>query len=205
MRILIIISSLILVLYSNYSTSQDLEECNYFTKKYERIYNLPNNLLTSIALVESGIKQQQQQYTSWPWTLNVSGKSYYFDDRAELLAFLDQNFSSKKSIDVGCMQINTRYHLKNFKNLDELVDPEKNVRYAAIFLSNLYKKYKSWNEAISRYHSSIPKYKKRYLNKVHKFWNNIRQKKIILKSDYLSISEKQQISQFREILKNEKL
>ena len=103
------------------------------------------------------------------------------------------------------MQINTRYHLKNFNNLDELVDPEKNVRYAAIFLTDLYKKYKSWNEAISRYHSSIPKNKKRYLNKVQKFWNNIRQKKIILKSDYISSSEEKQINQFREILKSEKL
>ena len=77
------------------------------------------------------------------------------------------------------MQINTKYHLKNFKNLDELVDPEKNVKYADPILSNLYKKHKSWNEAIARYHSSIPKNKKRYLNKVQKFWNNIRQKNYI--------------------------
>ncbi|MFL2661254.1 MAG: transglycosylase SLT domain-containing protein [Alphaproteobacteria bacterium] len=195
----------IYILYGSYLHSQDLEQCNYFTKKYEKIYNLPNNLLTSIALVESGIKKKKNQYTSWPWTLNVSGKSFYFDHRNELLDFLNQNFTPQKSIDVGCMQINTRYHLKNFNNLDELVDPEKNVRYAAIFLSKLYKKYKSWNEAISRYHSSIPKNKKRYLNKVQTFWNNIRQKKIILKSDYISSSEKEQINQFRKILKSERL
>ena len=143
MRILTIISLFILILYSKYSTSEDLEQCNYFTKKYERIYNLPHNLLTSIALVESGIRKKKNHYTSWPGTLNVSGKSFYFDHRTELIAYLDQNFSPKKSIDVGCMQINTRYHLKNFNNLDELVDPEKNVRYAAIFLTDLYKKYKS--------------------------------------------------------------
>ena len=205
MKNFIIIISFILILIWSHSDSQDIEQCSYFTKKYERIYNLPNNLLTSIALVESGIKKKQNHYTSWPWTLNVSGKSFYFDHRNELLDFLALNFTPKKSIDVGCMQINTIYHLKNFNNLDELVDPEKNVKYAAIFLSGLYKKYKSWNEAISRYHSSIPENKKRYLNKVQTFWNNIRQKKIIIKSDHMTNSEKEQINKFRNILKSENL
>ena len=37
--------------------SKELDNCNYLTEKYGKIYNLPNKLLTSIALVESGIKK----------------------------------------------------------------------------------------------------------------------------------------------------
>ena len=162
--------------------SKELDNCNYLTEKYGKIYNLPNKLLTSIALVESGIKKSE--FKSWPWTLNVSGKSMYFDNKSETIEYLKSNINLKKSIDVGCMQINTKYHLKNFKDLSHLVEPEENVKYAAIYLLKLYKKHKSWNEAVSRYHSSIPKRKKNYLKKVYTYWNDLRQRKIVIKNSY---------------------
>ena len=52
--------------------SKELDNCNYLTEKYGKIYNLPNKLLTSIALVESGVKKDE--FKSWPWTLIVYGK-----------------------------------------------------------------------------------------------------------------------------------
>ena len=58
------------------------------------------------------------------------------------------------------MQINYRYHGHMFENLDQILSPEYNVNYAAKFLKTLFKRHKSWNEAISRYHSSEPKRKK---------------------------------------------
>ena len=183
--------------------SKELDNCNYLTEKYGKIYNLPNKLLTSIALVESGIKKSE--FKSWPWTLNVSGKSMYFDNKSETIEYLKRNINLKKSIDVGCMQINTKYHLKNFKDLSHLVEPEENVKYAAIFLLKLYKKHKSWNEAVSRYHSSIPKRKKNYLKKVHTYWNDLRQRKIIIKNSYNNRDEKAKIKFFREILKKENI
>ena len=85
--------------------------------------------------------------------------------KLETIKYLKSNINLKKSIDVGCMQINTKYHLKNFKNLSHLVEPEENVKYAAIYLLKLYKKHKSWNEAVSRYHSSIPKERRTILKK----------------------------------------
>ena len=102
------------------------------------------------------------------------------------------------------MQINTRYHLKNFKDLSHLVEPEENVKYAAIYLLKLYKKHKSWNEAVSRYHSSIPKRKKNYLKKVYTYWNDLRQRKIVIKNSYYNRDEKAKIKFFREILKKYK-
>ena len=183
--------------------SKELDNCNYLTEKYGKIYNLPNKLLTSIALVESGIKKNE--FKSWPWTLNVSGKSMYFDNKLETLEYLKSNISSKKSIDVGCMQINTRYHLKNFKDLSHLVEPEENVKYAAIYLRKLYNKHKSWNEAVSRYHSSIPKRKKNYLKKVYTYWNDLRQQKIVINNNYISHDEAEKIKFFREILNKENI
>ncbi len=189
----------------NVLESSELNSCNYFTEKYGKIYNLPNNLLTSIALVESGIKKEKKEFKSWPWTLNVSGKSIYFESRLEILEYLKKNINFKKSIDVGCMQINTRYHLKNFKNLSQIIEPEENVKYAAIFLSSLFKKYKSWNEAISRYHSSVPIKKEKYLKKVYSYWNNLRQKKIVINTNYVNSNEKKKIEFFRDILKKENI
>ena len=183
--------------------SKELDNCNYLTEKYGKIYNLPNKLLTSIALVESGIKKRE--FKSWPWTLNVSGKSMYFDNKLETIEYLKSNINLKKSIDVGCMQINTKYHLKNFKDLSHLVEPEENVKYAAIFLLKLYKKHKSWNEAVSRYHSSIPKKKKNYLKKVYTYWNDLRQRKIVIKNSYDNRDDKAKIKFFREILKKENI
>ena len=39
------------------ASSGDISGCQIFTEKYNKIYNLPNKLLTSISLVESGIAE----------------------------------------------------------------------------------------------------------------------------------------------------
>ena len=46
--------------------SKELDNCNYLTEKYGKIYNLPNKLLTSIALVESGIKKMNFSHGHGP-------------------------------------------------------------------------------------------------------------------------------------------
>ena len=201
----VLLTFFIFYFFSTLVYSTDINSCNFLTEKYGKLYNLPSKLLTSIALVESGIKKNNQHFRSWPWTLNVSGKSIYFDTKEEMLNYLKQSLPEKKSIDVGCMQINTKYHLKNFKDLNQIIEPEENVKYAAIFLSKLFKQYRSWNEAIARYHSSLPKRKEKYLKKVYSFWNDVRQKKITIKTNYVDSHEKKQIENFRKILKKENI
>ena len=61
------------------------------------------------------------------------------------------------------MQINYKFHGHKFEDLDHILNPEENVKYLAQFLKKLFKRHKSWNEAISRYHSSKPKRKKNIL------------------------------------------
>tara|TARA_Y100000994_G_C15592855_1_gene401334 strand:+ start:331 stop:945 length:615 start_codon:yes stop_codon:yes gene_type:complete len=174
LKIIVVLFSFIFI---NPLKSEEIYDCLYLTEKYGKEFKLPNKLLTSISFVESGLKKNKK-YISWPWTLNVDGKSKYFDTKQEALEYLRQNNSKTKNIDVGCMQISTKFHAKEFENLNQILDPVANVKYAAKLLRELYKVHKTWNEAISRYHSSVPKRKKIYLHKVYSFWNKLRQKKI---------------------------
>ena len=108
----------------------------------------------------------------------------------------------KKNIDVGCMQINLKYHKKEFDCIESIIDPEKNVEYAAKFLKLLFKKHKRWNEAISRYHSSSPIRKKIYLKKVQNYWSKIRQRRIKTFIDF-SEKEKKKIEFFKKQFKDQ--
>ena len=181
--------------------------CNKFTEKIGKEYKIPNKLLTSISLVESGLKKGEN-FVSWPWTLNVSGKSKFFKSKDETLSYLKKNYDKKNNIDVGCMQISLKYHGQNFKNFNQILDPENNVKYAAKFLRSLYSKHKTWNEAISRYHSSVPKRKMRYLKKVQSYWSDLRQRKIkmdlVVELDELSKKERK-IKYFRDEFRKQKI
>ena len=181
--------------YSNSTTN-----CISFTEKYGRQYNIPDKLLTSISLVESGINKNNR-FISWPWTLNVAGKSMFFDNKNDTLDFLKKNYKNK-NIDVGCMQISLKYHMNQFDSLENILDPDKNVKYAAKFLKKLFSKHKRWNEAISRYHSSVPIRKKKYLKRLKNYWADIRQKKIIL-YPYQNKRTKEKIEFFKKELSNQ--
>ena len=74
------------------------------------------------------------------------------------------------NLDVGCMQINLKWHKNNFKKISDMFAVEPNVSYAASFLLQLKNKHGSWDKAIKHYHSSDPKKNKPYLIKVNHFW-----------------------------------
>ena len=65
-----------LLIYFKPGKSNSISNCFYFTEKYGKQFNIPDKLLTSISLVESGIKKNNK-FVSWPWTLNVEGKSMF--------------------------------------------------------------------------------------------------------------------------------
>tara|TARA_B100000073_G_scaffold330693_1_gene319382 strand:+ start:52 stop:672 length:621 start_codon:yes stop_codon:yes gene_type:complete len=200
MKILKSLFLVCLLIYFKPAYSDSLTNCLNFTEKYGKQFNIPDKLLTSISLVESGIKKNNN-FVSWPWTLNVAGKSMFFDNKDDALGFLKKNYKNK-NIDVGCMQISLKYHINEFDSLENILDPDTNVKYAAKFLRKLFVKHKRWNEAISRYHSSVPKRKTQYLNRVKNYWSDIRQKKIILHSDD-NKRTKEKIEFFKRELSNQ--
>ena len=92
--------------------------CEYLAKDAEKKYGLPENILLSISRVESGYQKVDGITRAWPWTLNAGGDSAYFQTKkAALDSLKDRIKKGVTNIDVGCMQLNYRWHKQFFKNL----------------------------------------------------------------------------------------
>ena len=151
------------------------KQCSFYFDYYEKLHGIPKHLLSSIAIRETGRwDKYNKKLVSWPWSVNQSGNSNYFKTKNEaMIAVKKHIIEGKTNIDVGCMQINLRYHPKAFNNLFQALEPRNNIEYAADFLKKLYNKYSSWHKAIAAYHSNSELGMK-YAEKVIKIWKKIR-------------------------------
>ena len=77
----IIIYSILLIFASINKGNADIYTCIESAKKYEKIYQLPENLLVSVALTESGKKLKSGEFVAWPWTVNIKGKGKFFKSK----------------------------------------------------------------------------------------------------------------------------
>ncbi|WP_374989957.1 transglycosylase SLT domain-containing protein [Rhizobium sp. TH2] len=112
-------------------------------------YGVPEGILYSVGLTETGKRGSLQ-----PWALNIEGKAVFAASRKDaLVAFSDARDRGSKLIDLGCMQINHHYHGDQFASPDDMLNPRKNVEYAAKFLSRLHSKHVTWTMAVARYHA----------------------------------------------------
>ena len=169
---------------------QDQEICDKIAREVELRRNLPKNILTSIALVEAGRKHIDGSVKPWPWSLNHAGKSLFFEKKADALVYLKNNISEEfKNIDVGCMQINVKWHKQHFDSFASMIDPYKNIEYAATFLTELKRIKGSWKDAIKHYHSSTPKLHQKYYAKVEKVWSKKIRDKVGTKKAALYLDE----------------
>lgn len=142
--------------------------CLVSSSYYERKYNIPKDLLRSISIVESGKWNSQHKMTfAWPWIVGIDGKGQYFETYGEAAAFLRKAVARGKNVDIGCHQINWKYHGHNFNKPEELLHPKVNAAYAAHFLVEKFNSSKSWSKAVAHYHSHTPQFGDRYLKKVH--------------------------------------
>ena len=150
---------------------QDPLLCEYLAKEAEKKYGLPENILLSISRVESGYKKVDGITRAWPWTLNAGGDSAYFQTKEAALSSLkDRVDKSVTNIDIGCMQLNYRWHKKFFRSLSDMISPIKNVDYGARFLKKLHQRHGSWEKAVKYYHSSKSKFNVKYYRKVKAVW-----------------------------------
>lgn len=153
----------------------DKYACLYAANKYEKIYNLPTSLLMSVALTESGRKLSSGEFVSWPWTINNSGKGKFFKNKMEAVNHVKKLVrDGKKNIDLGCMQINYKYHPNAFINFENAFEPDVNVKWAAQFLNSLFNKFGSWKEAVGYYHSYRTSKRLKYSSKVFNTWIDIK-------------------------------
>lgn len=116
-------------------------------------YDIPGHLLLALGLQEAGW-QGPRGLTIWPWTVNAGGDGRRFTTRAEAETFVRRKQAEGVTlIDVGCLQINLRWHPDAFATLSQGFDPTANIDYAARFLRSLYEESGDWWQAAGRYHS----------------------------------------------------
>ena len=114
---------------------------------------VPLPVLRAIAIVESG-RSASGRVRPWPWTVNVAGKGYWFESRALAATFAQARLDEgQRSFDVGCYQINYRWHGGAFPSVDAMFEPDANASYAAGFLRQLHGEFGDWSAAAGAYHS----------------------------------------------------
>jgi hypothetical protein len=148
--------------------------CEAATRKTEVAERLPRGLLGAISLKETGRWDAAAKRSApWPWTVTSGGPGVHHETKAKALAAV-KDFQARgvKNIDVGCMQVNLRYHPHAFDNLQAALDPVTNTNYAGAHLRQLREDHRSWNRAVERYHSSDPERGKAYRTAVvsRKWW-----------------------------------
>jgi soluble lytic murein transglycosylase-like protein len=112
-------------------------------------YGVPLGVLYAVGLAETGRAGSLQ-----PYALNVEGKPVYAASRGEALhAVAQARLAGARMIDIGCMQINHHFHGRMFNSIEDMLEPSRNVDYAARFLKQLRAREGSWTLAVARYHA----------------------------------------------------
>ncbi len=110
---------------------------------------VPLNVLYSVGLTETGVGGELG-----PFDMNVDGRAVHSASLGEALArFAAAKAKGARLIDIGCMQINERYHGARFPSAAAMFDPRRNVNYAASFLKALKAEEGSWTLAVARYNA----------------------------------------------------
>jgi hypothetical protein len=131
-------------------------QCRTAIAAAEIKYQLPPNLLNSIAKVESGRPiASLGQFQPWPWTIDADGQGLFLDSRAAAVAWAQQGLKrGVRFMDIGCLQVDWQLHPGAFTSLDQAFDPMANADYAARYLRSLYgEAHGDWNVAVGWYHS----------------------------------------------------
>ncbi len=151
----------------------DAHICDAAAQHAAATSDVPLGVLLSITRVETG-RNINGQVRPWPWSANVAGEGHFFNSQEDAILFAESQLAGgSANFDVGCFQINLRWHAKHFASLREAFDPMANAAYAAQFLTELRRSEGSWSAAVSAYHSRTPGHADKYLEKVKTTWRSI--------------------------------
>jgi hypothetical protein len=138
------------------------ELCDRAAARASAETGVPLDVLRTVALVESGRPNGGDQ-RPWPWTANFGGQGYWYATSREAELAVDERRSmGATNIDIGCFQINHRWHGANFASVSAMFDPDANALYAAQFLSRLFDETGNWPDAAAAYHSRTPEHAEVY-------------------------------------------
>lgn len=146
---------------SHAAAVQDAKICEQYLQAVSDQSGVPLGVLYAVGMTESGNKGSLH-----PYALNIAGKSVITYSQADAMRqFRWARMKGTKLIDLGCMQVNWYYHGSNFASPEEMLDPQKNIVYAAKLLTDLKASEGSWTAAVARYHASprIPQEQRLYV------------------------------------------
>ena len=144
-----------------------------------RAHGIPADIVYAIALTESGKNVDRfRTHRPWPWTLNVGGTGYFYRSHEQahraLVRFLAQG---KRSIDIGLMQVNWRWHRDKLGDPWLALDPDHNLQVGAKILATCYREGQDRWDAVGCYHApNNPTFANRYRKKVAARWRRITRK-----------------------------
>ncbi len=125
-------------------------------------HGVPRAVLRALTRAETG-RPRDGRLEPWPWTVNMEGKGAWFETRAEAEAHVAREQArGARSFDVGCFQINHRWHGEAFASVHAMFDPRANADYAARFMAELHAETGDWGRAAGFYHSRTPEFFTRY-------------------------------------------
>ena len=131
------------------SVSENTGICERYMAAASASEQVPLGVLYAVGLTETGRKGKLH-----PFALNIEGRTVFADSPAAAMKeFARAREDGVKLIDLGCMQINHHYHGGEFPTVAAMLEPERNVSYAARFLRQLREREGSWTMAVARYHA----------------------------------------------------
>jgi hypothetical protein len=124
---------------------------------------VPLSILRALARTESG-RTRDGVFAPWPWTVNNAGDGRWFPGLTSAQDHVSRlRAAGETNIDIGCFQINLRWHGHAFDSVSDMFDPTQNARYAARFLTGLHREFGTWDEAVAAFHSRTPQLASRYM------------------------------------------
>lgn len=139
------------------------ELCENAASRAAEQHDIPPQILETLTLAETG-KTVNGVLRPWPWAINRAGEGHWFATQDEMLAYAETLISSgQTNFDIGCFQLNYRWHGPEFSSLAQMSDPESNAAYAAWFLRSKYTALGGWQPAVGAYHSQTEAHATAYL------------------------------------------
>ena len=147
------------------SAAQPAEVCEWAAQQAAAESGVPADILGALTLTETG-RRLDGVVRPWAWSVNAEGAGSWFDNPTEALAFArDRIAQGRRNLDVGCFQLNVRWHGENFQDVSQMFDPLENARYAARFLTDLHRETGDWRKAAGAFHSRTPQFANKYLTR----------------------------------------
>lgn len=145
--------------------------CDSAARRASVEIGVPLDVMQTITRLETG---RGASSDPWPWAVNHAGNGSWFQTEDEARSYVFSKIKrGETNLDIGCFQINYRWHGNGFRSLDDMFNPELNALYAARFLSDLYHEFGSWTAAAGAYHSRTPEYAERYKARFRSIRNTV--------------------------------